>query len=285
MKSMGKSSCLAGAVLVILALAVPCRCQTILHEAQRQQLDPAASCQAAPKCCRDHVYLFLVNGLDPVNYGDLTGLRDYLHKLGFNNTYYGQFFHGHAFRKEIYRIHDRDPQARFVLIGFSIGANVVHSLAESVQDHAVTIALMVYLSGNNPVTPMPAKRPENVECFLNVLACGIMKNRGERGDAENLRVPNTRHFDIPMHPTTQRALAEKLAMLVASVPVTPQRAPGKATLFDGEPTPRPVRTRASYRQTGWDFLKPATGPTLPQETGPQDGSLARNPALDLHAAR
>ena len=73
------------------------------------------TCRNTPQCCRDHTHIFLVNGLDPVNYGNLTGLRDYLQSLGLNNVYYGQVYHAWYFEKEIRRIHQHAVEAVVVL--------------------------------------------------------------------------------------------------------------------------------------------------------------------------
>ena len=65
-------------------------CMGFLHPIDLGQVHEEESCKTLPKCLRDHVYVFLVNGLDPVNYGNLTGLRDYLQSMGLNKIYYGQ---------------------------------------------------------------------------------------------------------------------------------------------------------------------------------------------------
>src|SRR5262245_39238385 len=91
--------------------------------------DVHVSCKAFPTCCRDHVHVFFIHGMDPFDWANLTGLRDHVQALGFHKTYYGQMYHTRKFEKEIRRIHEEDPNARFVLVGFSFGANMVRYLA------------------------------------------------------------------------------------------------------------------------------------------------------------
>ena len=91
---------------------------------------------------------FLMNGLDVVNCGNLAGLRDYLHDMGFNQIYYGQLYHVWWFQCEIARIHREDPDARFVLVGYDLGVNAVDGLARHVAHDGVQIASLVFLSGN-----------------------------------------------------------------------------------------------------------------------------------------
>src|SRR5437764_243197 len=48
-----------------------------------------------------YVYVFVVNGLDPLNYGNLTGLRDHIRALGFEHVFFGQLYHAGWIKKEI----------------------------------------------------------------------------------------------------------------------------------------------------------------------------------------
>ena len=216
------------------------------------------TCRNTPQCCRDHTHIFLVNGLDPVNYGNLTGLRDFVHGLGFRQTYYGQIYHVPYFKKQIRRIHQEDPEAHFILVGFSVGANLVHSMASSVKREGIWVDALVYLSGNNPVTPIPKSRPENVGHVVNLLAGGMMKDFGECRYAENVRLSNAWHFDSPMHVQTREALARELAQVSSTIPAPQSEAPRMPVVFDGEPTPRPMKRSVSYKQDEWDFLHPVS---------------------------
>jgi hypothetical protein len=231
-------------------------CLGFLHPIEPPRTEHLESCQAVPKCCRDHVYVFLINGLDPVNYGNLAGVQGYLNSLGISKTYYGQIYHLWSFAGEIRRISREDPDARFVLVGFSLGVNLVDALARMVQPDGVHIDLLVFLSGNHPVQPMPGDRPDNVDRVINLLASGLMATRGERDWAENLRIPHSLHFDTPTHPLTLEQLAQEMAALAATVPVTEAHPPPLPPSDEEAPPPHPMKVRSSARRGDWDFLKP-----------------------------
>src|SRR5439155_1183533 len=118
------------------------------HPVQSSLPELAQACQELPNGCRDHVYVFMIHGMDPFDYANLEGVKDYLHELGFTRTYYGQLQHTARFTKEVRRIHQEDPDARFVLIGFSFGANMVRNIARDVKGDSITIDLLLYLGGN-----------------------------------------------------------------------------------------------------------------------------------------
>src|SRR5438034_10131305 len=103
---LGDARFLAVGAARVRAVAANAGCLGFLHPVDmpyaKQLTEP---CQSVPRCCRDHVYIFMVNGLDPWNYGNLTGVRDYIQELGFNKTYYGQVYHVWWFNAEIRRIH------------------------------------------------------------------------------------------------------------------------------------------------------------------------------------
>jgi hypothetical protein len=210
-----------------------------------------------------------MNGLDPVNYGNLTGLRDYLHKAGYRKTYYGQLYHANWFAKEIYRIHEEDPDARLVLVGFSLGVNFLDALSETLNKHGIAVDLLVFLSGNHPVWPMPAERPANVARVINVLSSGSMKYWGERPWAENVRLSSTWHFGSPTHPSTLERLTEELDLLSAAVPVHPPVEEPKLPFIEEAPTPRPAKIEPAARRTDWDFLKPASSLGSPSKAKPE----------------
>src|SRR5260370_42524345 len=117
------------------------------------------------------------------------------------------------------RINQEDPQAQFVLVGFSVGVNLVHSMASSVKADGIWVDALGYLSGNNPVTPIPKSRPENVGHVANLPAGGMMKEFGECPYAENVRLSNAWHFDSPRHRQTREPWAPKLAQVASTSPL------------------------------------------------------------------
>jgi hypothetical protein len=250
--------------LLALGVAASSGCIGFLHPIHPLPGELVTSCHDLPHHCRDHVYIFMINGLDPGNFCNLAGVRDYLHTLGFNKTYYGQMYHGAYFEKEVCRLHTADPEARFVLIGFSYGANIARSIAQDVKEHGINIDLLVYLGGNT-MTNTPKDRPENVGQIVNVLATGWVWNGDTLDGAENVNLPDVWHFGSPSHPQTVQILARDLVEVAAHVPV-PVRDDGPIpwTTPETAPPPRPVKEAPAAPRGEWDFLKPAPQLQMPK---------------------
>jgi hypothetical protein len=234
-----------GAALAAALVAAP-GCLSFLHPVDPPKRELAEPCAALPRCCRGHVYFFLVHGADPFDAANLGGLNDWVRSLGFPKTYYGQMYHYLYFEGEIRRIHHEDPDARFVLMGFSLGANMVRNIARDVKDEGVTIDLMVYCGGNSLAND-PYNRPENVLQVAHILTQYGSDWMGTQIDgADNARVTDVFHFGSPTHLYTREMLARELAVVASRVPVSAGES-GAAPPAEG---PRDE----------WDFLKPAPPP-------------------------
>ena len=241
-----------------LSLTAFSGCLSYLHPVSPPQPELTTCCHEVPQCARDHVYVFLVHGLDPCNFANLTGVRDYIQGLGFHKTYFGQLYHYRWLERELRRIHHEDPDARFVLIGFSYGASMVRSLAEWVKDEGIKIDLLVYLGGNT-LDNVPYDHPDNVAVLVNILATGCVWNGTTFDNAENIHLPDVWHFGTPTHKRTLEVLARGLAVVASHVPVPPPaEEPSLPPAEDNGPTPRPVMPRSSAKHDEWDFLKPVS---------------------------
>jgi hypothetical protein len=247
-----------GLALAALSLLGGGGCLSFCHPVEPVTKEKAAPCQELPPGCRNRVYVFFVHGLDPLDFADLSGVRDYVQSLGFIKTYYGQLYHRFYFERELRRIHHEDPEARFVLVGFSLGANMVRDLANAVKDDGVTIDLMVFLGGNT-IYNTPDNQPEHVGHIVNILATGCIWNGDTLDRAENYHYSNVWHFGSPTHPHTLEVLARELAVVASRVPVVVRVPPPPPPLVEGAPLPRPVMPRADQPRDEWDFLKPAPG--------------------------
>jgi hypothetical protein len=231
-------------------------CLSFVHPVQAPGPEMTTACQELPRMCRDHVYIFIIHGLDPLNCANLSGLCDYMHHLGFNKTYYGQLYSRPVMQQELLKIQAEDPSARFAVIGFSFGANQARDLTHFAREHGIHVDLLVYLGGNT-LENVPADRPENTTTIVNILACGCIWNGAQLDGAINLEVPDVYHFGSPAHPRTVEILTEELTALAASVPVVDQ-GPLPAAVLQEEPTPRSVRAVPQGKQDEWDFLKPVS---------------------------
>jgi hypothetical protein len=242
--------------IVLATLLLPAGCMSYLNPIQPVPPESKACCAEVPNCCRSHVYVFFVHGMDPLDCANLNGLCEYVRSLGFIKTYYGQMYHTWYFQKEIVRLHEEDPEARFCLVGFSFGANLVRDICHAVEPQGIKVDLLVYLGGNT-LHNVPEDRPSNAARIVNILATGCIWNGDTLDDAVNLNYPDVYHFGSPTHARTLTLLAEELAQVAWRVPVVEYAHP--ATPAEEEaPTPRPLK-QESTSQAGedeWDFLKP-----------------------------
>ena len=201
-------------------------------------------CHELPKYCRDHVFIFFMNGVDPVNYGNLTGIREYVDTLGFHKTYYGQIYHVGYFADEIKRIHQEEPDARFVLVGFGCGARKIRCLADRASVEGVSVDLMVYLDG---------KLPDGMG-LENGPMMGTIVESGSTAVPAN---PVPWLFGDPQKHQTVEMLGEQLMHIACTIPVMEPPEPEQLPLPREEPTPRPVKRQVPGQYGEWDFLKPA----------------------------
>src|SRR5262249_25277864 len=238
-----------------------------VHPVPPPEPELAEPCLALPRGCRDHVYVFLVNGFDPTHVANFDGVRDDLDKLGFHKVYFAAMFHAPCILSRTRRLHHDDPQARFVLVGYSLGANTVRTIAQHLRPDGIDIELLAYIGGDT-IRNVPEDRPENCHRIVNVtakgcvwMAGGIVWDGADLDDAENARLPDVGHYQAPPHVHTPQMLARSLLDVAASVPVVVPLEKAPATLEEEGPTPRRVQPEASGQRDEWDFLKPVA--TLP----------------------
>jgi hypothetical protein len=267
---------LLGGLLLSIALAGGSGCLSDLHPVEPLQSPAQASCLEIPRCCRDHVYVFCINGLDPLDYSNQAGLREYIHDLGFNKLYNGEMYHTTFFQKEVERLHQEDPEARFVMIGFSLGANCARAVAHDAKDKGIPIDLLVYL-GANTFKNEERNQPENAVRILNILAEGLIWNGDVLDRAENLQVKGVWHFGSPTHPKTLELLETELAQVASRVTVV--EIVEKPRPQDAEPTPRIMPPAVHAPRDDWDFLKPVSnlGKSRTISTSAKPKELANGP--------
>jgi hypothetical protein len=237
-------------------------CMRFAHPIKPPPLEVMADCKASPDECRNHVHVFFIHGMDPFDFANLEGVRDYVQSLGFIKTHYGQLYHSWKFRDEVRHIHHQDPDARFVLIGFSFGANMVRNVANAVRDDGVVIDLLVYLGGNT-LENIPSDRPDHCMQIVNILAAGCIWNGATMDGAQNYHFTNVWHFGSPTHHGTLEILARELALVAARVPIY---LPAQEPAPEGAPRPRPLANPPALRpkeRQDWGFLEPGPDPAVP----------------------
>jgi predicted esterase len=262
---------LRGLAPALLAAAVGISgCMPFLHQVGAPSKEQLAQTSCVPQAARNHVHIFFIHGMDPFDWANLEGVRDFLHSLGFIKTHYGQIYHVWQFENELRQVHKEDPCARFVLIGFSFGANMVRNLAHVANQENIPIDLLVYLGGNT-LENCPDDKPENALHIVNILATGCIWNGDYLEGADNLTYGDVWHFGSPSHPRTLELLVDELAKVAARVPVVVQEPPPLMPGGEEAPTPRPIVPSKAERRDEWDFLKPAN----PDEVAPSPRQMKK----------
>jgi hypothetical protein len=176
-------------------------------------------------CCKDHVYIFGVNGLNFLCSGNFNGLLCYFRSEGFTNTHFTQLYHTPWVAEQIRTIRRNDPQARMVLIGFSWGANLVRWIANDLDRDGTPVDLLVYLVGDL-VRDTPRSKPCNVRRIVNIRGHGLIVlggnlffNGEDLDGARNVNL-KCRHILAPSRQETVELLMEELLAL-ACVPTGP----------------------------------------------------------------
>lgn len=255
---------MCGLLLGWLALVPGCMyCRYTLPPMEKERID---YCASLPQPCRSRVFVFFLQGSDPLGCSNLWGLREHLHSLGFIKTYYGYWHHVPHFGSEIRRLRQEDPETRFVLIGFGKGGNAARDLAASLQGEGIGIDLLVYL-GSATIHGQSSPRPENVVQVVNIRGQGCWQGK-ELSDASNLVLPATWHYGAAVHPMTIDVLTQELVAVACRVPYIE---PVPPALPPSETAPQPRRehrTPPKAERDEWDFLKPAPlHPALPTQGG------------------
>jgi hypothetical protein len=207
------------------------------------------------------VYVFLVNGFDPLGWGGAADARTALIRAGFRKVYDGQFYHAGWFADEMRRLHAEEPDVRIAVVGFGAGVEVAAWLAGEVAADGVVIDLLA--SVDAPFwSDAPGRHPENVGEVIAV-----------EGRQQGPLMPE---FELANDPPTLDWLATELALVAGAVPAPPIQPKPPASV--AEPTPRPFTARPRATRDEWDFLKPVAqlreilpAPAHPVAEQPPDG--------------
>ncbi len=269
---------LSGLLLAALCLGTASGCLSFVHSLDAPPKEQLVPGDMIPAPARHHVHIFIIHGMDPLDLANLAGLTEYIQALGYPKTHYGQMYHLWGFTDELRRIHKEDPLARFVLIGFSFGANMVRDLANFIKDEDIPIDLIVYLGGNT-LDNTVRTQPEHVLHIVNILATGCIWNGTTMDRADNLHYDDVWHFGSPTHAKTRALLSRELAVVAGRVPYIERLPAPTPPELEEAPRPRPYKAnkvqQAPEVSADWDFLK-SRGPyeePKPAETAPPGRSI------------
>ena len=203
----GKVGLVAGLASVAFGLA---GCATCNHKACAVSLCPPS----APDTCaaqRNRVHVFLVGGADVFDDGGLRELRDVVNAAGFSQVYYGQIQHCGWFEREARRIACDDPEARFVFVGYGVGAGNAVRLAAGRPGHVDGLVLLD-----------PAGVPEcgctAAGAPVHVIGSERWTKKADLTGCDVVRLPGVCHFALATDPLTVEKTLELLREAVARVP-------------------------------------------------------------------
>jgi hypothetical protein len=187
-------------------------------------------------CCKEHVYIFCINGVNPMCLGNFNGMCDYLREQGFENTYFAQLYTCQGYAARIREIRASDPCARIVVLGFSAGCNFARCLANMLARDCTRVDLLVYLAGDM-IDNSPRSFPENVCRVLNIRAQGLILAGGDLifcgadiDGACNYKL-DCRHILVPSRRETLELLMTQLLALCCG----PSEAPPAQIVPDAAP--------------------------------------------------
>jgi hypothetical protein len=203
--------------LALLGISFCGGCLGFVHPVAPLGYECIEPCQQVPQACKNRVYVFLLQDVDPFDMSNLDGVCDYLHSLGFIKTYLGMPYHVCYFEKEIRRIHEKEPTSRFVLVGFGCGAPLARGLTCKLEQSQIPVDLLVYIDGLC-MDQKADDHPVNA-CHVVTLVAGKKEGGDVVVQGEYIECDKAWHFGTPTHPETLKMLARELPVVAQRVPV------------------------------------------------------------------
>ncbi len=194
-----------------------------------------------PVQCRNEVHVFMMHGLTPTTDCGLNALRMKLGDAGFAKVGMGELCHGGWVKSEIDCIRRTDPDARFVLLGYDLGAATAVSLSRDLTAKGIPVEAVVLLD------PMgcPAEPCGSRTLLITSGTCAASVPHSSR-----VVVGNASHFGLPAHPTTVAVITDLLNDIAA------QNCEPPLEVTPNSSAPGTVARRAPNQQPGgeWGFL-------------------------------
>src|SRR5271170_3852357 len=128
-------------VLLVAGLQAATGCHSFFYRGEPLPPGNAPPSLAPQAPEREKVHVYLIQGIDLWDGGDMQSVEKHIQGLGFSNTHLGQFYQTTQFEEEIRALHGTDPKAHFVVMGFSLGAAMASSLVEALQPDGVSVDL------------------------------------------------------------------------------------------------------------------------------------------------
>jgi hypothetical protein len=164
---------------------------------------------ATPK--PSHVYL--VHGIDPLDWGNLQGLQSTLIQAGYQDTKLYQFYEITDVVEDIAELKQREPSARVLIAGYSAGAESTSYIINKLHDdYDIDVDCVFYLSGISLINN-EYHRPAFVPRIVNIRDASFPVPGMKLDGAVNLNLSWTWHYSSPTHPQTLKQMEQELAIL------------------------------------------------------------------------
>jgi pimeloyl-ACP methyl ester carboxylesterase len=208
---MARKSVLAGLIAATAVLAAGC---TACPQQVADLALPPDECLDPDAMQRNRVHIFLVNGADILDVGGLSTLREKLTAAGYSQSYYGYPYNCFWFGREMRRIAGEDKLARFVIIGYELGAGSAVDLAADARRHGVSVDAVVLLDPAAVGTETRAA----VEAPIHVIQSDGWAMRDALAGSETVVLSRVGHFSVPTAPPTVEHITRLLREAAAHVP-------------------------------------------------------------------
>ena len=177
---------------------------------EHRSLSPVSNLQ-------NHIFLYLIHGLDPLDWADLNGVVRHCNNLGYHNVKLVQHHEGNAVIEHAVAAKSTDSQARMVIFGFSAGAASTRRVVRLLHEcHGINVDVVLY-TGGIILLDTPYSRPEYVGKIIHILDGGRLIPGVPLTGAENHRFTDVWHFGTPTHPQTLSILDRELSRLSNSI--------------------------------------------------------------------
>lgn len=221
-------------------------CVTCCHKGYEKSLAVGPDCEL-PTTARNQVYVFLINGLTPPTHNGLNALRMKLGENGFAKVGIADLAGALSVEHEIKRIRACEPDAKFVLVGYDVGAPAAVCDAKHLTAKGIAVEAVVLLD------PVATKEV----CCVPTLLIVSGKKPCAVPHSKQIVVPDAGHFALPAHPSTVAAITDLLSTIAING-YEPAGDPVPEWTYKHAPEMRPEPV--GRWNAGWDFLSDV-GPT------------------------
>lgn len=238
----GQRWVIAAVVATVLANA---GCVSCCHKSYQQALTHGAECDL-PTPCRNQVYVFMVHGLTPSTDCGLETLRTKLAENGFAKVGIGETTSALTIECEIKHIRKCEPDAKFVLVGYDLGAAAAVCIARDLCKKDIPVGALVLLD------PVACGEASGIPTLL--VTSG--KCSSTAAHTNRVSVPEASHFGLPAHPVTVATITE----LLKDVATAGYQEPGDPVpAWSYKHAPEMHRAVTGRWSEAWDFLSDRPG--------------------------